>query len=635
VNKILYSLFFFIIPPFHLFAQENYSLDQIPKDVLNNSNVVVRMRDENFEILDSSKAVYKVKYAYTILNSAGDRWAQLVRFYFKFIGIDNISGTLYDATGKKIKSLKKSEISDESGSDGYSLMEDFRVKIHNFNWKLYPYTIEYEVTEQRNGLLFLPHWDPVSTEKISVQKSSFTVLCPSKYKLRYKTLNLAQGPVIEDKGAKKSYSWTLENFKAIENEVYSPDEQEILPNVLIAPSSFSMQNYSGQMSDWKSFGSFYYALNKGRDILPENIKMKVHQLTENLNTVQDKVKALYEFMQKNTRYVSIQLGIGGWQTFDASYVSNKGYGDCKALSNYMMSLLKEAGIASNVVIIRGGEGEGNIVADFTSNQFNHVILCVPQKKDSIWLECTSQTQPFGYLGGFTSDRYGLLVDENNSKLIHTPIYKKTDNSQIRKIVAKVDSEGHLDAQIFTRFKAEQQDDLSGRINAYSREKVEEYLKEAINLPSYDLTSFKYEEVKNMIPELRESLEIKANNFASVTGKRIFISPNILNRSNARIPNPETRKFGFFFVTSWLDIDSVEMDIPKGYTPESIPKDLDLSTKFGYYNANLIVKPGKIIYIRKSSRNNGTYPSKDALALADYFDQIYKADRRKLVLVKNE
>jgi len=632
VRKTAFILFAFLSTSFSLFAQD-FSADLIPANLTKNANLVVRTKDQSFEIQDSGRGYYKLHYAYTILNPAGDKYSNLVVQYDKFVNIESVSGTLYDAHGKKIKSMKKSDMEDLSASDGFSLMNDDRYKVQNFNWKIYPYTIEYEITEQWNGLLFFPSWAPIQNEKISLEKSTLTVKCPFNYQIRYKLLNKVLEPTIQDIENKKIYRWSLENFQAIEDEPFSPYLSNVLPEVLLAPSSFKMQNYTGRMTDWKSFGSFYFTLNQGRDKLPENIRAKVHQLTDGISSQKEKIKILYEYMQKNTRYVSVQLGIGGWQTFDANYVATKGYGDCKALSNYMMSLLKEAGIPSNVVVIRAEEMAEKIQSDFTSNQFNHVILCVPQKKDTIWLECTSQTQPFGYLGSFTDNRFGLLVDSINSKLVHTPIYKKMENAQVRKIEAKIDSDGHLDAQIITRYRALQQDRLSSMINSLSKEKVEEELKESLNLPSYDLNAFNYEEIKTTLPEIREKLTISANNFATVTGKRIFINPNILNKSNTKIPNPETRKLGFLFNYAWIDIDTVEMVIPKGYIPESIPADVNEVTPFGTYQTRLEVKPGKILYIRNTTRNGGEYPVKDAQALADYYDKIYRSDRKKLVLVK--
>src|SRR5574342_1196313 len=105
------------------------------------------------------------------------------------------------------------------------------------------------------------------------------------------------------------------------------------------------------MNSWQDFGKFIYALKQGRDELPPEIKQKVHELTDGIADTKEKINVLYGYMQKNTRYVSIQLGIGGWQPFDAKYVAKKGYGDCKALSNYMYSILKEAGIKSYYAVI--------------------------------------------------------------------------------------------------------------------------------------------------------------------------------------------------------------------------------------------------------------------------------------------
>jgi len=85
-------------------------------------------------------------------------------------------------------------------------------------------------------------------------------------------------------------------------------------------------------------------------------------------------------MQDHTRYISIQLGIGGWQPFDAAFVQEHGYGDCKALSNYMVALLKTAGITAYSVLIRPGDYRYTFNESFPSNQFTHVIVCVPFQK---------------------------------------------------------------------------------------------------------------------------------------------------------------------------------------------------------------------------------------------------------------
>jgi hypothetical protein len=94
---------------------------------------------------------------------------------------------------------------------------------------------------------------------------------------------------------------------------------------------FKLDNYKGDMSTWKGFGKFIYELSKGRDVLPDDIKQQVKSLTARASSDVEKIKILYDYLQKNTRYISIQLGLGGWQPFEATYVAKKGYGDCKAL----------------------------------------------------------------------------------------------------------------------------------------------------------------------------------------------------------------------------------------------------------------------------------------------------------------
>jgi len=202
-------------------------------------------------------------------------------------------------------------------------------------------------------------------------------------------------------------------------------------------------------------------LNKDRDDLPEATKQKVKELVKNFTTTEQKVKAVYEYLQSKTRYVSIQLGIGGLQPFSASVVDQTGYGDCKALSNYTVAMLKEIGIKGFYTIINAGEGEPEIKTDFPSHQFNHVVVSVPNGKDTLWLECTSQINPFGFQGSFTEDRWALMITEDGGKLVRTINYTPEQNLQSRSAVINLESNGSAKATVKTTYRGIQYESLNG------------------------------------------------------------------------------------------------------------------------------------------------------------------------------
>lgn len=616
-------------------AEGDYAIANIPAALLKDANAVKRIEELRFEITDNNRAVLKHKVVYTILNENGDRWAFFHVGYDRLRSVESFDGTLYDATGKKIKSLKKGEIKDESGMDDASLADDNRVKWHNFFYKVYPYTVEYEVEVRYKGTMFLPDWIPQEKSSMSVQQSLLKVICPASNPLRYKMFNYKGEPVITDDKDNKVYQWEVKNLATTETEYASPAWHELTPSVFLAAEKFSLEDYQGSNASWKDFGKFVYDLKKDRDALPDNVKQKVHALTDGLSDVKEKVKRLYEYMQQNTRYISVQLGVGGWQPFDAKYVAEKKYGDCKALSNFMYALLKEAGIRSLYTVISGDVDNDYLLTDLPCSQFNHIILFVPDGKDTTWLECTSQTVATGYLGSFTSNRYAVAVDENGGALVHTPKYGYKENQEIRNISASIDENGHLNASITTQYKAEQQDRVHSIINGLSKDKLMEFLKEDIDLPTYDINSFEYAEEKSALPVVKEKLNLVADNYASVSGKRFFVMPNIMTRAQRKLKADEARVNDIVLDFEFTDIDTAFIKIPAGYTPESMPADVKVESKFGKYRSSVKLEDNSIKYYRHYEHYSGRFPAKDYAELVKFYESIYKADRGKVVLVKNQ
>lgn len=434
----------------------------IPDSLKKNAHAVTRLEEVTVKVNDPRDVRMTMHYIVTVLDAEGEKFAYFAGGYDKLTEIRSIKGTLYDGLGLPIKKLKQSDIQDLSGTGG-DLMTDDRIKRHVFYHNLYPHTVEYEVEIRYNHSYYLPKWRPQDDESIAVEQSKLTVITPKDYLLRYKALNYKGEPLLGNDGSDRTYTWEAKNLCAVPEEPYAPHWSTRSISVLLAPASFEMAQYKGTMNTWEEFGKFSYILNQGRDVLPDNIKQTVHQLTDGLAREQ-KISKLYEYLQQHTRYISVQLGIGGWQTFDAAYVASKGYGDCKALSNYMCAMLKEAGVKASCVLVYAGEDRNDVtLADFPSPSFNHVIVCVPDTKDTTWLECTSSTVPLGYMGEFTGNRSVLIVDENGGKLVRTPVYSMEQNVQTRNIVAKVEESGEMSVRANSRYSALQTDDLHSEI----------------------------------------------------------------------------------------------------------------------------------------------------------------------------
>jgi transglutaminase-like putative cysteine protease len=606
----------------------------IPDSLKDNANAVIRYEEYHISIKSIDRAIVKHKYAITILNEDGNGFAEYSNDYSQLNSLSDISGHLYNASGKKLKSVKKADIQDEPESDGFSLHQDDRVKKHNFYCNDYPYTVEYEDEQEYKGIYFLPYWQPIEKDKISVQQDKFIVETPAGYQLRYKQFNYGNAPKTIEAGNIKTYFWEVNNLKAFEYEPYQPAYNEINPSVYMGPTEFSIGGYTGKMDSWLNLGLFQNTLNKGRDQLPEHVKQEIHQISDNIPERKEKVKALYSYMQNNTRYISIQLGIGGWQPFDAKFVAEKKYGDCKALSNFMVSILKEAGIKANYVLVNAGKKiRRGLNEDFPAPYFNHVIACVPDGKDTIWLECTSQYNNAGYMGSFTGNRQALLIDEDGGHVVRTPLYTSLENKQIRKINASVDVSGNLKADIITHFTGEQQETEFNMIHYYTKDQREKFLNEMFDLPTYQIEKVSYAEKKEMIPEVDEILQLVAPNYASITGKRIFIHTNILNKSDIKFKADDNRKFPIVYPNAFKDVDSIAISIPEGYVLESVPKNVIISNKFGFYSVHYSVIGNNIEVIRLHQRDAAIYPSTDYPDFAKYYADIFKADHSQVVFVK--
>jgi hypothetical protein len=273
--------------------------------------------------------------------------------------------------------------------------------------------------------------------------------------------------------------------------------------------------------------------------------------------------------------------------------------------------------------------------DWPSSQFNHVILCVPLQKDTMWLECTSQTQQVGYLGSFTCSRPALLVDENNSRLVRTPHYTKAENLQVRTVTGTIDATGNGQLKASAQYKGLLQEKLYSAVLHLSAEKLLDYRKRTLDLPTYDIGSYSCKPGVAGAPLMQEDMDLQVPHLAQVSGKRLFVQPNLLTKWDVRLKADSTRRYDVNLLHEYRFVDSVVLTIPDGYTAEAVPKEKVLHSKFGNYRAWAKVNGNVVTYYRLLETNSGRYPATEFNSLAAFYADVYKADRAQVVFVKNE
>lgn len=616
----------------HVQAQA-LSVSNIPEALKTEADIVVRYEEMVYDINSPTKATLTYKTAITIMNKAGQRYANMVEVYDQFSSIPECRATLYDANGVKVSTYKKSDFQDKSMISSSSLFELNRLKYLAFNHISYPYTIEYSYTKNEDGFIVIPTWKPITNFHVAVQASSYTLLCAENYKfnkIASEGLDSSTGRT----GAKVTHTWRVSDFPAISYEPLAIGLDEVTPWVRLSPVSFFFDGSSGSLSDWASMGNWIEQLSAGRDVLSPAVVSKVKSLVEHAKDDNEKIQILYDYLQQHTRYVGVQLGIGGFQPIAAEKVAQVNYGDCKALSNYMKAILGVVGIKSHLIVIGNGNRKEPINPAYPSfGQTNHMILCIPTAADTTFLECTSQYYPLGFVGSGNANRNALLVDGVNSTLINMPVYHPADNYQKRQVDVSFNADD-ANIQVKTAYGYAQFGD-NLRFTLVEPSEQRKAILGSVGIADAKLVDFSYLQPDKTVPELIETISLTSKQLLSKGGGgRLFLTANLFNRREGAPMSVIERKTYFASVYPYEDTDEILFQLPEGYQVEYLPGDVNIETEFGQFKATYVVEHDVLKYTRFIQIRSNRYPPEKYDDFVAFSKQMSHADKQKVVLAKS-
>lgn len=629
--KFLY--FFLLIFSVCLNAQENISALTVPAPLKENANAVIRLSEKTITITSRKSMNIKRKRIVTVYNEYGLSSLDASEIFSKSTSVKSVEAVVYDSFGKEIKKIKRKDFKQSSFSQG-SFITDDHLLSYDYTPVTYPFTFVYESEVQTSNTAFIPSWSPLEGLHVSVEKAVFNVQYQPELGFRYKEYNF-EGYSKDKNETAGALTYTMQDIPAVKREDYLPSLHKIAPHVLFALDRFNLEGVDGEVSDWKTFGTWMYSkLLEGTDELPEATIAAIREKVGNENDVLKKARIVYEYVQSKTRYVSIQLGIGGWKPMKAKDVDRLGYGDCKALTNYTRALLGAVGVKSFYTVIYGGNVRKDMKADFASIQGNHVILAVPYNNNYIWLECTSQVAPFGFQGNFTDDRIAIVIKPEGGEAVKTSAYTTEDNMQASKGSYTI-TEGGDFVGAFTRTSKGVQYDDKYYLESRSAEDLDKFYKNAFS--QFNNLKLKKKALANNknSQEFTEELSMEAESYCNKSGNRLIFPVNAFNQSGVMPQRYRERRNPFEIQHGFIDTDELVVNLPDGFAIEAKPDDINLKDKFGEYTAEYQLLDGnKILYKRTLKIKSGFYESGDYENYRLFREKIARNDNAKIVLVKN-
>lgn len=546
--------------------------------------------------------------------------------------LSTFSGTVTDATGKVVRKVKRSDL--QTSEYSRDLANDASRLVYICQPINYPYTVTYDYEEKiSNGIVVYPAFVPQNSYDIAVKHSALTITVPADDDdVRY----VSEGTdVTVDRSTSadgKSIVYRIESsdLAPIRQKPYALPLERLVPLVKFAPKQFNFESTHCDLSSWQTLGNWVTSLSEGTRELPEAMKRKVHELTDHLSSKREIVKALYDYLNNSTRYVSIQLGIGGYKPATVEQTSRISMGDCKALSNYMVAMLHEAGLPADYVLI--STEHKDLYMDMANmGQLNHAIVTVPIPNDTLWLECTNPIFPIGY---FPSTLWGhqsiVLRTLGEAEVVRLPQYADTLNKQITNVDISIDRDGKASFTMFQSANNRQYEDNLG-MKKWPESKQKDYIQEKINLPHLSAQSFSFSFAENK-PEVTWNLAGTSTGFAKKTGSRIFIPLSPVHQPASRISTPD-KPYEFVLSYGYVDEEYITLHIPEGMKIEKIPQTLSLSTPFGTFNSCVTQKDDVTIEIHQTAMiKSGEYAAELLNAWLDFHKTMSEEYQKKIVIV---
>jgi hypothetical protein len=507
--------------------------------------------------------------------------------------------------------------------------------------------VAYEYELEARPLVLEDNW--VFQEESPVRESHYSLELPPGWEYRASWLN---SPETKPTGTGSGPQWMVSDVKGIRTEEDMPPFSGVAGQMIVSffpPGGAAANGFTS----WQEMGRWYVSLTEGRRDASPEIKQQVSLLTASAATPLAKLNAIAQFLQRDVRYVAIELGIGGFQPHAAPDVFQHRYGDCKDKVTLMSSMLHEIGIDSYYVLINTRRGSVTPEMPAHSRGFNHAILAIqlpagvtdrslvatvhhPRLGSLLFFDPTNELTPFGQIGGYLQANWGLLVTADGGELVQLPEEPAAMNSIERTARLTLDPSGTLEGEVKEvrvgdRARSQRQALRNAMKDTERIKPIEMLLADSLSM--FDIEQARVINLQQNDRPFGFEYSFRAPHYATSAGDLLLVRPRVLgSKALGLLETPEPRLFPIEFEGPVRDTDIFEIALPSGYQVDDLPPPVDADFGFASYHSKSEVSGNVIRYTREFEVKQLSVPVSQAEELKKFY-RIVASDERNTAVLK--
>jgi Domain of Unknown Function with PDB structure (DUF3857)/Transglutaminase-like superfamily len=610
----------------------------------------VEMYSERIVTVQSADKIKTlVRMAYKVVRPGGRDLGTVVIPFDATTRISNLHAWCIPAQGKDY------EVKEKDGAEvampavpGSELITDVRAKVVHIPAADPGNLIGYEYEQEDHPFVLQDIWYFQGPHP--AREAHYTLQLPAGWEYKAYWLNHSQ--VEPKQSGSNQWQWVVSEVPAIKDEVYMPPRRGVTGQMIISfvPAGGALGK---TFVSWRDMGQWYTELTRGRRDASPEMKQKVAALTTSAATPVEKMRALARFVQRDIRYVAIELGIGGYQPHPAVDVFTHRYGDCKDKATLMAAMLKEIGIESYYVVINSERGAVTLEMPAHMGGFDHAILAIqlpagmedpslvavmqhPKLGRLLFFDPTSELTAFGRLSGPLQANYGLLVTPEGGELVELPRLATFLNGVTRTAKLTLAPTGTLtgeirEVRVGDRASAQRYALKSATKDIDRIKPIESLL--AGSLSSYRLTKASFTNLEQTELPFEFDYSLVADNYAKAAGNLLLVRPRVVGvKSSDLLETKEPRQYPVVFEGPSRDMDLFEITMPSGYEVDDLPQPVSADFGFASYHSKAEVSGNVLRYARTFEVKEASVP----LAKMEDLKKLYRiiaSDERNTAVLK--